>query len=78
MIIVSAVLDFESKSARDKVIEITADILAQYSGLIRVIRAAKDLASPDDAEGWELILNKTESALEVGQGMAKASEGAVR
>ena len=27
MIIVSAVLDFESKSARDKVIEITADIL---------------------------------------------------
>ena len=26
MIIVSAVLDFESKSARDKVIEITADI----------------------------------------------------
>jgi len=53
-----------------KGLEITADILAQYSGLIRVIRAAKDLASPDDAEGWELILNKTESALEVGQGMA--------
>ena len=61
-----------------KGLEITADILAQYSGLIRVIRAAKDLASPDDAEGWELILNKTESALEVGQGMAKASEGAVK
>ena len=26
MIIVSAILDFESKSARDKVVEITADI----------------------------------------------------
>jgi len=61
-----------------KGLEITADILAQYSGLIRVIRAAKDLASPDDAEGWELILNKTESALEVGQGMTKATEGAVK